>query len=294
MKSALVTGHRGFVGRNLVPYLENADIYVTGIDLADGEDCRGFFRQSEMQFDYVIHLAAIVGGRRTIDYNPLSVATDLSIDAEMFNWFKRTDQKGKLIYFSSSAAYPVSIQNDGYQIKLSEDFINLEQIENPDMTYGWTKLTGEYLATFLPMEQVVIFRPFSGYGEDQDLDYPFPSFIDRAVRKDDPFVIWGDGYQTRDFIHIKDICEAVIKILELDLYGTYNLGTGIPTNFRQLAKLACEAAGYTPHKFEFRLGEPTGVQYRVADVTKMQNFYIPKISIEEGVERAIYEAKNKI
>jgi nucleoside-diphosphate-sugar epimerase len=61
----LITGHKGFVGRNFVKALPNSKI--RGIDLKDGHDCRDFFKRNSEQFDLVIHLAAIVGGRATIE-----------------------------------------------------------------------------------------------------------------------------------------------------------------------------------------------------------------------------------
>ena len=70
-------------------------------------------------FDLIVHLAAIVGGRDTIENYPLAVGTDLSIDAEFFNWAVRTKQS-KIIYFSSSAAYPIHFQIKGSIHKLVE------------------------------------------------------------------------------------------------------------------------------------------------------------------------------
>ena len=90
-------------------------------------------------------MAAIVGGREMIENEPLAVATDLSIDSEMFNWAVRTGQP-KVVYYSSSAAYPIKYQKENSEIKMKEDFIDLDNISNPDFTYGWLKLTGELLA----------------------------------------------------------------------------------------------------------------------------------------------------
>jgi nucleoside-diphosphate-sugar epimerase len=91
---------------------------------------------------------------------------------------------------------------DKYRLK--ETDINLADCSTPDMTYGWAKLTGEFCLQYLEQAgiKVNVFRPFSGYGTDQDLDYPFPSYIRRGNLKLDPFEIWGDGQQVRDFIHM--------------------------------------------------------------------------------------------
>jgi len=210
----LITGHKGFVGGYFMRKYKDHDI--VGIDIKEGNDCRDFFKDDDSYFDMVIHLAAIVGGRVTIEGNPLSVATDLSIDAEMFNWAMRT-RPGRIVYFSSSAAYPTKFQTGANPMRLSEQMLDLYAVSNPDLTYGCAKLTGEYLARFAQEVGIRthIFRPFSGYGTDQDLDYPFPSYIARALRQDDPFDIWGDGYQVRDFIHMQDIVDAVDKAIEV-------------------------------------------------------------------------------
>jgi nucleoside-diphosphate-sugar epimerase len=281
----LITGHKGFVGGYFMRKYKDHDI--VGIDIKEGNDCRDFFKEDDSYFDMVIHLAAIVGGRVTIEGNPLSVATDLSIDAEMFNWAMRT-RPGRVVYFSSSAAYPTKFQTGANPLKLSEQMLDLYAVSNPDLTYGWAKLTGEYLARFAQEAGIRthIFRPFSGYGTDQDLDYPFPSYITRALRQDNPFDIWGDGHQVRDFIHMQDIVDAVDKAIELDIPGPVNLGSGEATSFRDLAKLVCKLQGYSP-EYNFIETAPVGVTYRVSDPRKMLSFYKPKISLTQGIVKAL-------
>lgn len=279
----LITGHKGFVGKYFMKkYQEHS---ITGVDLKDGNDCRELFKKSDEQFDLVIHLAAIVGGRATIEGAPLSVAADLSIDAEMCQWALRT-KPGRVVYFSSSAAYPIQLQTQPYKLKESD--INLSNISNPDMTYGWAKLTGEYCLQFLSQAGVRthVFRPFSGYGTDQDLTYPFPSFIKRGQDRANPFEIWGDGTQVRDFIHIQDVVDAVDQAIHQDVHGPVNLGNGRPTSFNDLCQIVCNTAGYTP-EIKHIIGAPKGVDYRCSDNSKMLSFYQPKISLEEGVARAL-------
>jgi nucleoside-diphosphate-sugar epimerase len=289
----LLTGHKGFVGKHFLQHFEKNNSHeVFGIDIKDGYDCRDFFKLDDKKsgyWDLVIHLAAIVGGRQTIEGDPIAVATDLSIDAEMFNWVVRKKPR-KVIYFSSSAAYPVSLQtkkNNGR--KLQESDIDFTQLQKPDFTYGWAKLTGEFLADYAVKNygaNVTVLRPFSGYGEDQDLSYPFPSFIRRAKEKQNPFYIWGDGTQVRDFIHIQDIVEATMEIVKQEVSGTINLGNGRPTSFNELAQLVANQVGYDP-QFEHDQSKPVGVHYRVADTSQMLRLYQPKISLEEGITRAL-------
>lgn len=283
----LITGHKGFVGKYFVKkYESNHDII--GIDIKDGNDCRDFFKVSTEKFDLVIHLAAIVGGRATIEGAPLSVATDLSIDAELFQWALNT-KPGRLVYFSSSAAYPTELQKTPY--KLKEDDINLSDVRNPDMTYGWAKLTGEYCAQFLTAEGIKthIFRPFSGYGTDQDLDYPFPSYIKRGKNLENPFTIWGDGNQVRDFIHILDVVDAVDEAIRQDYTLPLNLGWGRPTSFNELCDIVCRQMNYRP-EIKHIINAPKGVDYRCSDNSKMLTLYQPKITLEHGIHLALRDS----
>jgi nucleoside-diphosphate-sugar epimerase len=284
----LITGDAGFVGRAFHRALAKQRHDITGIDLVNGKEVRHFFATDDTQFDIVIHLAAIVGGRMTIEGNPLSVASDLAIDADMFQWALRTRPK-HIVYFSSSAAYPIFLQRLAYQQKLREIDINLEHIRTPDFTYGWAKLSGEMLASYARAEglKVTVLRPFSGYGADQALDYPFPSFIARAKRKADPFEVWGRGTQVRDFVHIDDVVGATFAAVINDV-SVMNICSGRPTSFIELAEMVMLQANYLA-PIKNNLDAPIGVEYRVGDSTRMLQVYEPKISLEEGIALALAE-----
>jgi nucleoside-diphosphate-sugar epimerase len=283
----LITGHLGFVGKSFLKYFNNKH-EIIGIDLKEGNDCRDFFKHSTEKFDLIIHLAAIVGGRETIENEPLSVATDLSIDSEFFNWVIKTKQS-RVVYFSSSAAYPTYFQHPELKHRLIESDINLDDIRLPDYTYGWAKLTGEYLAKFVKEQgtKVYVFRPFSGYGIDQDLTYPFPSFIDRIKRKVSQFEIWGDGTQVRDFIHMDDIVDAVMTVVDNDIQAdAFNLGSGIATSFNDLAETMFQISGWRPENGILHLiHKPIGVSYRVCNPDLMYSFYKPQYTLEERIEQ---------
>lgn len=282
-----LSGHKGFVGRHLHAALEARGDDVTGIDLADGQDALDFFRTDNTRYELAIHCAAIVGGRASIDGSPLGVATNLALDAWYMRWLIRTGTP-RAVYFSSSAAYPVALQQPGDVRRLYEEDINLAYMEEPDATYGWSKLSGEKLATYAEAEgcRILLPRPFSGYGEDQDEAYPFPAFIARAKRRDDPFEIWGSGGSTRDWIHISDLIGATLALLDADVTGPVNLGWGRATSFDELARIVCTAAGYQP-QYKHRHDAPQGVHHRVSDPSRMLNHYVPTTTLEEGVRRAL-------
>ena len=288
----LLTGASGFVGRHLHRALvDRGDdalaIDLLGTPLVRQGDALDFFRNDDQRFDLAIHCAAIVGGRASIDGSPLGVGTNLALDAWYMRWLIRTGTP-RAVYFSSSAAYPVALQQPGDVRRLYEEDINLQYMEEPDATYGWAKLTGEKLASYAAAEgcRILIPRPFSGFGEDQDEAYPFPAFIRRARERQDPFEIWGDGSSTRDWIHIDDLIGATLALLDADVTGPVNLGWGRATSFDELARIVCTAAGYRP-QLKHRADAPRGVHHRVSDPSRMLNHYVPAITLEEGVRRAL-------
>ncbi|TCU14106.1 NAD-dependent epimerase/dehydratase family protein [Rhizobium sullae] len=166
MTRALVTDRCGFVGRHLCDRLLAEGFDVVCVDLMkpgtgarppvssqrlhrqftlNQQDCRAFFESSTEHFNYVFHLAALVGGRMTLENQTPLVAEDLAVDAALWRWAGECSP-GTVVCSSSSAPYPVSLQTEATQTRLSEDVISFERpIGVPDLGYGWTKLTGKYL-----------------------------------------------------------------------------------------------------------------------------------------------------
>ncbi len=246
------------------------------------------------KFSDVFHFAAIVGGRAKIDGDPMMVALDLSIDAEFFFWVCRYKPE-RVLYPSSSAAYPIDKQTVNDAIALSEDAIRFDaNLGQPDMTYGWSKLTGEYLAQIAAQYydvSVACLRPFSGYGEDQDLSYPIPAIAARAAKKEDPFEVWGSGKQGRDFVHIDDCIDCILMALENIHDGSaINIGSGRLTSFLEIIELFTEFAGYEP-EIKPLLDKPVGVHSRYANMDYVAEKYNwkPKVSLREGMKR-VYDA----
>ncbi len=319
-KRVLVTGGAGFVGRHIVKrcldlgyQVDCVDpiVALTGArDPAKGwplydpfdfqnfkyhkEDCRDYFEKNQNTFyDYAFHLAAIVGGRELIENDPLAVAVDLSIDSQYWRWAKGA-KPAKTICFSSSAAYPIKFQRQGDYQLLKESMIDFsEDIGQPDMSYGWAKLTHEYLAKLAYEKhelKSITYRPFSGYGEDQDLNYPFPSICNRVIENNGASLInvWGTGDQMRDFIHIDDCVDMIFSTMDrIDDGSALNLSTGKYTSFKQFAALAAELYGYSP-AVEGLSNKPAGVFARGGDTAKQKSFGCEaKISFADGIRRAL-------
>lgn len=349
---ALITGAAGFVGRHMLAELQARGWDTTGVDInpmpiygATNDDLPGRYQQlsalvgdardifsgrgslgwrelSNQRFDLVVHCAYHVGGRAAIDGNPSLLALNLELDAQLFDWALRTRQ-GRVLYYSSSAAYPIKYQElasaqlcsmscDEEQraqpwIHLSEYMINLAHVEQPDARYGWAKLTGEHLAAAASLAglRVHVVRPFSGYGGDQDLAYPFPAILRRAITGD--LSVWGPRGQRRDWVHIDDIVGCSLAVVEQDVTEPVNICSGVGVEMGELAIRMADIAGApinwpNPANRDLRTlvesgalryleDQPTGVMVRVGDPTRMLKIYQPQVELDEGIWRALGELR---
>jgi nucleoside-diphosphate-sugar epimerase len=266
MMRALVTGAAGFVGRHLTAELRARGYGVDWCDIAAARDAFDLFGWpwGIEPYDLVVHAAARSPHRAAIDGDPGMHPYNVMLDAAMFDWAIRTRQR-HVLYLSSCAA-----------------------LDGPVDDYAATKLTGERLAGNARAAgvRVTVVRPYSGYGEDQSENFPFRAIVERARRGDDPFEIWGDGSQVRDWIHISDVVAGALAVAESGAEEPVSLCTGIGTSMRELAELACQQVGYRP-QFKLRADKPAGVPYRVGDPSVLHRYYIPQVPLEQGVKRAL-------
>lgn len=304
--SVLITGGCGFLGRHFTAALTPFYDVTVVDDLSSGlpfnewpEELRENrprlayrdFRTvlDNEPWDLVIHLAATVGGRATIEGDPAANMSSFGDDGDFFRWAAKA-KPARIIYPSSSAVYPIDLQDDPLiPQRLTESDVDLDglRVGMPDEIYGWTKLAGEVMAKKVAEQygvHVLCMRPFSGYGPDQSFDYPVPSICRRAANREDPLIVWGSGQQGRDFIHVDDVVGlAMAAVWDVDGYQPLNLGTGRLTTFVELAQIAARAAGYAPTIIA-QADKPEGVAARFADVKLMRKMAgHPVVTLEDGI-----------
>lgn len=319
-KIAFVTGSSGFVGRHACVELKSRGWTVLGVDLLPGEhtgymmDMRQYmnnWHSAEDRFGLVVHCAFHVGGRAQIDSNKANLAKNLELDAAMFSWAVRTKQP-RVLYFSSSAVYPTYLQGrlhphmpkllhfpspvenpNDYRLQEGDADIELEGTNpsTPDADYGFAKLVGERLAENAMKLGVKahIVRPFSGYSETQSLEYPFPSIVKRAREGD--LTVWGPPNQARDWLHVDDLVAGALAIVDADYQeSAVNLCTGRAVTMGELAKMVFDQShhlGFSTPEPTYDETKPTGVLHRVGDPTLFHEFHKPRVSLEEGIRRAL-------
>ena len=294
----LITGVSGFLGSWFLNHfltsepghdIHSVDIrpHPTGLPI-DVEDMEAWLADFDEEVDLAFHFAAPVGGRLKIEYDPMYNADAFRLDSVFFRWAVRHAKLA--IYPSSSAVYPISLQTRQHSLLLHEGFIDARNPtwSMPDELYGFSKLAGEVMAWKAHQRHglsTLVIRPFSGYGPGQSLDYPVPAILSRALRREDPLVVWGSGEQRRDFVYVTDLVSATLAKIDagVDGYEVMNISSGFGHSFLDIARIAAEIEGYDPeiHTLD---ENPEGVFDRRGDNQRMLRIWEPTVPLRTGLE----------
>lgn len=310
-KNVLVTGGASFIGSNLVDALLEKGANVKVIDdLTSGkkENLKGHIENKKIGFvqadirtygklenlfrdtEIVFHLAADHGGRGYVDLHQAGPASNLFLDGFVF-WHVLNAKVSKIVYASSGCVYPNYIQNDTEkELFLKEDMVGPPY--DADNMYGWAKLMAELTLKAYHKEyglKAASCRYFTVYGPRGIENHALIAMIARAFVKQDPFEVWGDGNQVRNWTYIDDIISGTILAAEKINDGTaVNLGTMERNRVIDAVKFIFEITGHNP-KIKFRHDMPVGPVNRVADnsLAKKLLDWEPKVMLKEGLKRTI-------
>jgi len=305
-KTVLVTGGAGFIGSHVVDRLVSEGYSVRVLDdLSSGKKAnikdhlssgtveliKGDIRdativsQSLKGIDAVIHLAAQISVTLSVQNPDETFDVNLAGTLNLLSCSAKEGVK-KFVFASSCAVY-----GEAEVLPIREDAHT-----NPISPYAESKLLGErYCLGFNERRLIgtVALRFLNVYGPRQGLnDYSgvITKFIDRVIQKE-PLVIYGDGSQTRDFVNVHDVVEAIIRSIRSEINGqVINVGTGKPTSINELAKTILELAGASTEIIheKSRTGD---IKDSYGDISKALKLlgYAPKVSLREGLQVLLEE-----
>lgn len=310
-RRTLVTGGASFIGSHLVDALVERGAAVRVVDnLSSGrlENLSGHIASGAVEFregnlleqdvaraavegiETVFHLAADHGGRGYLELHQAACATNLALDTNLFMACRDAGVE-KVVFASSGCVYPTFMQADPRErVYLTEDMVGPPF--DADNLYGWAKLMGEMtLQAFVKDYGLkgASCRYFTVYGERGKEDHAVMAMIARAFLKKNPFEVWGDGEQIRNWTYVSDIVQGTILAAEKIDDGTaVNLGT---TERTRVIDAARAVLAYSGHDAEIvlRRDMPTGPLNRVAanDLAKELLGWEPTVSFAEGLRRTM-------
>jgi UDP-glucose 4-epimerase len=303
----LVTGGAGFIGSHFVDKLVSEGYNVRVLDNLSGgklENLSGHLKAKKVDFvkgdildsilvnkclenvDAVVHFAAQISVTFSNDHPDFTFEVNSDATQNLLNACVK-ENVGKFVLASSCAVYG---DPDPKSLPINETCKT-----NPISPYAESKLLAENFCFQFDKEkllQSIVLRFFNVYGTRQVLnDYSgvITRFISR-IREKKPLTIYGDGLQSRDFVNVKDIIEAVFAAMQnVDAHGqVFNIGSGKPTSINELAKILLELAGVdleVCHE-KPRAGE---IKHSYGDITKAREVlgYEPKVLLKEGLHELL-------
>lgn len=319
-RKVLVTGGASFIGSHLVDALVERGAMVRVVDdLSSGrldniqhhlDTGRVEFSRADLRkqgtieklvegIHVVFHLAADHGGRGYVDLHNAACAGNLMLDGMVFRACYDAKVE-KVVYASSGCVYPNYLQTDpDKMLYLTEDLVGPPY--DSDNVYGWAKLMGEMTLKAYYRDwglKSASLRYFTVYGNRGHENHAVIAMIARAFVQQEPYIVWGNGKQIRNWTHVSDIVGGTILAAEKIDDGTaINLGTMERTRVLDAAE---DVLRYTGHKarIEFRPDMPTGPMNRVADNAlgkKLLNWE-PQVKFFDGLHRTIdwyFGSKNR-
>lgn len=238
----------------------------------------------------VFHLAAIHGGRGFVDLHQGPCSQNLAMDGIVVKAAREAGVE-KFVFASSGCVYPNHLQTDvTKELYLSEEMVGPPY--DADNMYGWAKLMTEL--TLKAYHQDFGFKSascrfFTVYGERGVENHAVIAMIARAFVRQDPFEVWGDGTQVRNWTYVGDIARGMILAAEKIDDGTaINLGTEERTRVLEAVR---EVLRVTGHHAEIRLlpHMPTGPLNRVASNRLARELlgWTPEVKFMDGLRRTI-------
>lgn len=313
-KNIVITGGASFIGSHLAELLLSLGANVKIIDdLSSGNKdnileiekdlifIEGDVRDEDLvksQFkntDIVFNLAAMHGGRGYIETHPVESLNNMVLDHVVFS-ASCTNSVEKIVHASSACVYPINLQSsESERNYLSESDANFTEPGKAysDGEYGWAKLMGELqLKAFHKQYGItgIASRIFTAYGERENETHAAIALIAKGVLKLDPYPIWGDGKQTRNFTYVKDTVYGLALSGTLkEGFESINIGSSQHNTVMELCEEIFKVLDWWPNEFDFQLDKPVGVKSRASENTKIKNLFNwePTINLKDGIHNTI-------
>jgi GDP-L-fucose synthase len=291
-----VAGHRGLVGSAVVRALQrlgNANLVLRThheLDLTDQVAVREFFQAERPEA--VIMAAARVGGIHANNSRPaLFIRDNLLIQDNVIDAAHRSGV-AKFVFLGSSCIYPKLAPQP-----IKEEYLLTGPLEPTNEWYAIAKIAGVKMCQAYRREfgfNAISLMPTNLYGPGDNFDlqnsHVLPALIRRfheaKVRGDESVTVWGTGTPRREFLHVDDLADAVMYLLQsYDAEPIVNIGWGQDVTIRELAELVMSAIGYNG-RLIFDSTKPDGTPRKLLDVSRLTELgWQAKIPLKNGVER---------
>jgi UDP-glucose 4-epimerase len=249
--------------------------------------------------DTVFMLSAVFGGRGFVDTQQSACSIGFAIDQNTIRACHESGTVERINYSSSACVYPPSLNKPKYLLKESDVLSTGEGLSSSDNLYGFQKIMTEMTLSVFSQEhglKTSSCRFLTVYGAGEfPTTHAISMLCERALRREDPFVVWGSGEQERGFTYVTDIVEGQILSAEKITDGTaVNLGWDTRYKIKEVVNMILEIVGYKP-RVVFDKTKPEGPFSRALDVSLAKRLlgWTPKVELSEGLKMTIDWMRNQ-
>jgi UDP-glucose 4-epimerase len=249
--------------------------------------------------DTVFMLSAVFGGRGFVDTQQSACSIGFAIDQNTIRACHESGTVERINYSSSACVYPPSLNKPEYLLKESDVLSTGEGLSSSDNLYGFQKIMTEMTLSVFSQEhglKTSSCRFLTVYGAGEfPTTHAISMLCERALRREDPFVVWGSGEQERGFTYVTDIVEGQILSAEKITDGTaVNLGWDTRYKIKEVVNMILEIVGYKP-RVVFDKTKPEGPFSRALDVSLAKRLlgWTPKVELSEGLKMTIDWMRNQ-
>lgn len=273
------------------------NLHYLGIDLKNVEfqamDLREYrdTLKAVIHSDIVFNLASQHGGRGYVAGHKVELYDNASLSSTIFRACSVAGVE-KVIFSSSACAYPIELQqNTNELLYLGEDMIDYDRLLPADGAYGTEKLFSEaMLDAYVERGDFkgVSTRSFTVYGPLMKENHAIAALIAKVMIRQEPFEIWGNGYQIRNWTFVEDNVWGALLAAEKIDRGAVNIGVENRLTPIDAARLIWKIMDWTPPTWRPLVDKPVGPVNRVADANKLKSLgWKPRYSFEEGLRKTI-------
>jgi len=300
-----VAGHTGMVGSAIRKKLESDGysnlIYENSksLDLRNQQAVSAFFQQHKPE--YVFLAAAKVGGILANSiYKADFIYDNLLIQLNIINSAKLNDVN-KLLFLGSSCIYP---KNSPQPIK--EEYLLSGKLEETNEPYAIAKIAGIKMCqsyNFQYDTNFISVMPTNLYGDNDNYDLENSHVLPALIRKfheakklnSDSVTIWGTGAPMREFLHVTDLADACIFLMNsYNDSEIVNIGSGDEISIINLAKTIAKIVGFSG-EIKTDLSKPDGTMRKLIDTAKIRRLgWNPKIELNEGIAMVYKELVSEV
>lgn len=273
-----ITGHSGFLGKYLTNFLEGLGHRVTGVSSqeCDLRDSTSLSLYSEETFDQIYHLAVWTQSGDFCLHHPAEQWTiNQQINTNLLSWWQKNQPQAKLIAIGTSCAYDpfYPLEENYYLSGKPIDSLIAYAMTKRMLLCGLEAIHKQYGLDYLFMIPATLYgvEEIPIKGKKMHFIFDLVEKIARGKLYNEPVILWGDGTQKRELLHVKDFVQALVSLSQCCKNEVINIGNGEEYSILEFASILCEQAHFPLNQLQFDTTRYVGARSKKINTNRLKS-----------------------